>query len=303
MNTINDLSVSNRKFTEGWLKNRKNLYGSISENIIGGIDVKHLVHNLDKAMRDSLPIDVPETTIYITMYSDSVSVLIKNKVNAEKTFKYGITAYSNNADTVLQEFFYDVYKELLEDTLIEENLVQVNRVISELASMSALPFEVRVVSPIAGEGKVIPYISDELVLFSSTKDGVFSLEDNLLFREDTEGNPTLEGLVKQSKIYASNQLAYAQTPEQLVFIGGGDLLKTICGIQSRVKPFTYIKQVSTRNAEKILSKKPVLAYVKDGEIFSLVEASRDSARVVLSPFNVETFRRVENYDVLEKLSH
>lgn len=271
----------------------------------GRVDlVRECISKIQSNVVASIPVGlaVPKFSLYITPIGEEeitmISITATNKVTGKKQFKYSVSVYENVVDTVL-DFMQNIYLELLVDSMMESNLEVVNEVLAEAAVSAGLGYEISVTSPLGMKDKKISYIGDDAIVFVCDEDRIFELEDVLVFSE-VAGLVTEEHIANAKKQIAEN-LGTMQTPEQLVQNHGGVLIEYLCDINKHVKAMTLIKKVYNKNALKVLGNKDTFAYFHQDNIFSIVARREGVFEVILSPFDTETFRKVD-FDVLKAIS-
>lgn len=243
---------------------------------------------------------VPGVSVYTTCFGteeiESLSITATNKIKSIKKFKYKFCSHAyEGLVEELVSFFLDIYIDLIVDDMMEENLNKVNSVLAEVAEKAGLGYEISITTPLGNEKKKISYLGDDGIVFVCDEERVFSLDD-ILAVQDVREFVTEEDLEK-AKTQISDQLAEAQTPEQLVGMHGGILVSYICNINKHIKPMTLIKKVYNKNALKLIGNKDSYAYFSQDNIYAIVAKRDGNFEVVLSPFDVETLRKVD-FDVV-----
>lgn len=247
---------------------------------------------------------VPKVSLYVTATGTDeksislVSISVTNRVKSTKKFKFSYQATPDNVVEKITDFFLAVYTELVVDAIIDENLVKVNEVLAEAVEAAGLDYGIEVVSALGTNGKKIAYIADDLIQFVADEERIFDIDDILVLQEVDE--LITEEHIENAKKQIVEVLGTAQTPEQLVGIHGGPLISYIANINKRVKPITLIKSVCNRNAKKVTGNKDTLAYYSEGDTYAIVSKRDNKFEVILSPFDVNTLRKVD-VDVLKEI--
>lgn len=253
---------------------------------------------------------VPKTALYVTSSGEDggdainvVSICISNKYNAVDSFKFKEVVTSNDANSKVIEFLLGVYSELLVNEMAKMNVLEINAVLGRLVEEAGVNYSVSVVTALGNNGKKISQLTDDSVVFVADEDRVFDLEDILLFTEPDDSGETrltTDAITNAFKSEAS-LFATALTPIELVEKKGGTVIKYICDISNQVKPLTLIKKICTKKVEFIRGDKDTLAFNLSDGVFTLLAKRDGHYEVVLSPFDISTFRFVEK-DILKELS-
>lgn len=248
----------------------------------------------DSVIPEGFPI--PKVSMYVSPLGTedqitSVSLSITNRVSSLRKFKFSSSIQADNAMVDAIGFFKYVYGVLVEDLLIEANIERVNEVLASAAQRAGVQYDVFVVAPLGADRKKLSVITDEEICFVVDSDRIFNTEDVLVL-QDIGGSIT-EEVMDVAIQQIANEFATAQTTEQLVAIHGGVLLQYICNISKHVKPMTLIKKVCNRNVMNYRGNKPMVTYYSDGDIFALLSKEAGNYEVVLSPFDIKTFRKVD----------
>lgn len=269
--------------------------------------VKESINKIQANIISAIPegYAVPKVSLYITATGSDetaisvISITVTNRVTGNKKFKFSYQAKPGNTVQQIADFFLAIYTELVVDAIIDENLEKVNSVLSEIAKEAGLDYEISVISPLGiKEGKKIAYIGDDLIQFVADEDRIFDTDDILVLQEVSE--TITEEHIAEAKKQLVEELGTAQTPEQLVGIHGGLLVSYIADINKRVRPITLIKSVCSRNAKKLTGNKDAIAYYSEGDVFAIVAKRDNKFEVVLSPFDINTLRKVD-VDVIKAI--
>lgn len=258
----------------------------------------------------ALPVDhqVRKSSLYVNFYDskdeskfDSMKVTVTNSVTDPRPFSFTTRIpYVNVADT-LGEFFKSVYVELLKDSMIVENLEVVNETLKEICKQAEVGYEVSVVSPFEYAGKKIAYMSDTEVQLVADMDRVFDLEDLLVLHEINEEEGITEEAVKGAMKAEVDEMAKCQTPEQFIAENCKNLVQYVCDVSKLTRPITYIRKITNKNIKINRAKNDAIMFFEEDGVFSLVERRDGNLAVLLSPFDITTYRKVD-YDVLSKLA-
>ena len=301
---------------EEFKRNAQELFNSVKSDcdlktamLNGDVDdVRGIVKRCQSIMVANIPegVDVPKTSLYTSPTTaagdDSISLVnitISNKISADKVFKYSTTVTREGAIDKVLDFMMGVYITLIVDKLVSKNLERVNDVIAQAVAESGITYGVKIVSSLGNEGKKIARISDDEVVFVADESRVFDLDKIIVLLEEPTELITAE-VIQQHYNDLVEEFANAQTPEQLVSNHGGVLVAHVCDISKRLKAMTLIKKVCTKNVTKVHGDKDTVAYFADGDVFSLVAKRDGNFEVILAPFDVNTFRKVD-YDVLKAI--
>lgn len=275
--------------------------------VANNVDNVHtIVRKVQSIMLASIPdgLSVPKTSLYVSLvgrddYISLVNVTFTNKLSDSRKFKYTISITKDKASQKVFDFMISVYTTLITDELVNINLQKINDVLSQAVAESGLDYGVKIVSSLGNEGSKIASMSDDEIVFVADEDRVFSLDNVIvLFDEATEA--VSEENIQKHFDSIVEELSTAQTPEQLVGIHGGALISHVCDISKRLKAMTLIKKVCNKNATKLRGDKDTKAYFADGDVFALVARREGAFEVILSPFDVNTLRKVD-YDVLKAI--
>jgi len=259
--------------------------------------------NITSAMPEGIPI--PKASLYTSPISTDgktisiINLSVTNKVKGSKKFKFAHVIKKEHAKDTLIDVFLAVYTELLVDYLGEQNLIHVNEVLQEATKEAGLSYEIKVVTSLGNEGKKVSYLGDDAVIFVADEERLFDLEDTLALQEVSEF--VTEEFITAAKKQLVDDLAGAQTTVQLIALHGGLLVSSLLDINKRVKPMTIIKKVTNRNVENLNGNKDAIAYYAKENVFSIVAKREDGFEVLLSPFDIETLRKVD-VDVIAEIS-
>lgn len=267
---------------------------------------KECVIKIKNNVLAALPVgvSVPRISIYQSCSGtdDGITlnvITVTNCISSDIKFKYQFAVTRTNPVEVVKDFLKSIYKELIEDSLIRENLEVVNDVLEQAVEKAGISYKVKIVSPMGNYGKKIAFMSDDEIHFVADSERVFELDDILVLR-DADDIITDE-MIMSAFNNEVEAIAEAQTPEQLVDKRGGMLVKYVCDIRKSDRPMTMIKKVTNKNAMSKRGNKDAIMYFKDGDVFSLVARRDGNMEVLLSPFDIKTFRKVD-FDVLEKIN-
>ena len=275
-------------------------YGSISESMRNddAAMVKSLISEIDKVMVASIPdeVKIPDVSVYTSMNGDSnmvrvIDLILRNKYSSKYEFKMkNRIVYSEDVFDVLVDFLKCSYIELIIDTLVRNNLDEVNEKLALIGKEAGNSFTVKVVSPLSNKGKKIVKITDDEVVFVADEERALNLDDILVFCQPTEFL-TEENIQKGFDDEVA-RFAEAQTTPQ--FVGVHDpLVAYICDISKLVKPFTLIRKVYSKNIEKVRGNKETFAYYNKDGVYSVLFISEDGKEIALQPFNTETLEVVD----------
>lgn len=258
-----------------------NVYLSIPEGVV--IDRVNLrVHNSGKGKID---------TSKVTVYNKSTS----------KKFKYVLTITGGNVFSQLKEFFIGIYTDLIEDAIIESNLEAVNEALKKVTEKAGVEYTVSVTSPMGNKDKKVAVLTDDEVVFVADAERILDVP-NLVIVQDAEENDAVEAEDVEAAIEAeAGVVATAQTTEQLVQIHGGTLISYLCDINKRTNGMTLIKKVTNKDIEKLRGNNDAVAYYSKDGVFAIVEKVEGSLNVILTPFDTNTFRKVD-VDVISALA-
>lgn len=276
----------------------------------GNIDlVRECVNKIKATVDMSIPgtIAIPKYSLYLSATGTEedeislISITITQRINSEKEFKFKTIVTQEDTVNAVLSFLIAVYTELIVDELADENIAEVNALIAGITKEAGISYEVSIVSSLGNEGKVIAYLGDDMVQFVANEERIFDLDDILVLQEATE--LISEEDIAKAKQSLVDEFATLQTPEQLIQAYGGALIGYVCDINKRVKPLNLIKKVSNRNVMKVLGNKDCLTYYYNEEkgIFSIIAKRGSDLEVVLSPFDVNTFRKVD-FNVLAEIA-
>lgn len=247
-------------------------------------------------------LSIPKVSLYITPTGTEeeitvISVTVTNKLKSNKKFKYTCKATQVDPITTLVEFFLGIYETLVVDEMKEANLVKVNEVIKEAVENAGLNYEVSITTDLGNKGKKISYLGDDAIVFVCDEERIFETDDILVLQEVQEDGLITEEHIEKAKAQLVEDFGKAQTPEQLIQLHGGVIAGYFCDISKHVKPMTLVKKVYNKNVLKVTGNKDTYAYFMQDNVFAVVAKREGEFEVVLSPFDIETFRKVD-FDVL-----
>lgn len=258
--------------------------------------VKECVLKIKNNVLAAIPegVAIPRISIYQTLTGqdevDVITITVTNCLNGVKKFKFKFTVAQNKVTVRVRDFFIMVYTELLKDALMEQNLVRVNEVMESAVKDANLPYSIKVVTPMNNEGKKIAMMTDNEIQFVADEDRVFALEDILVLQEANE--IITEEMIEDAYKYEVASIEVAHTPEQLVTQHGGSLVTYVCDISTLVKPITLIKKITNKNIRNYNGNKDAILYYFEDSVFALFAKRDGNIEQILSPFDVETYRKV-----------
>lgn len=272
----------------------------------GNVDrVRDIIRAIHSNAIACVPVGLPapKASLYVSPTGapeiNVIKLVLSNKIHAEKEFKFAYTATRGNAAEKVHSFISEVYCALLVDELIEANLAVVNRVLAEAVEAAGVGYTVRLVSPLGFSGKKIASMTDDAIEFVADETKAFYLDDLLCLYEPDETYP--EEKIAAAKAQIADEIAKAQTVEQLVGLRGGVLVSYVSDINKRVKPITLIKKVCNRVASTLAGQKDAIGYYHKDNVYALVARRDGHFETILSPFNTETLLKVD-VDVLAGLN-
>jgi hypothetical protein len=272
----------------------------------------YMVKNVIKKIKDNvygaLPLGyaLEKTFMYITATGDAnsamsvVNISISTSGKSAEDFKFKTAVTADSTYAVVVDYMIGVYSVLLLDAMEKVNLKKVNEVLAELAEKAGVDYSVSVVSSTDRAGRKINYMSDDTLELVADEDMVFQLDD-LVVMKDVDGLIVTEDLKEQVMQQEIDAMKLAQTPEQYMKAKAGFLAGYVADVRKQVKPLTYIKKITSKNVRSGRGKKDCLMYFFEDGVFALVEQKDEQLNVVLSPFNVETYEKVD-VDVLDKIA-
>lgn len=269
-------------------------------------DARDIIKRIQNVMVANIPegLSVPKTSLYVSPVGNEgislINIALVNKMSAQKTFKYAITVTRDNAEEKVFDFMLSAYTALIIDELVNENLKKVNDVLTQAVAESGIDYGIKIVSSLGNEGKKIASMSDDEIVFVADETRVFSLE-NIIVLLDGATELISEETIQKHYNSIVEELATAQTPEQLVGIHGGALVAHVCDISKRLKPMTLIKKVCSKNVDRLRGDKDTIAYYSKDDVYSLIARREGNFEVILSPFDTKTLRKVD-VDVLKAIS-
>ena len=292
----------------------KEMFKTVNANIdidatmsSGDVDALRLaVRKIQSIMIANVPygVAVPKASLYVSPTGVDeitiVNITIANKISASKSFNFQNVVTHGNANEKVFNFMLSVYTALLIDEMVDENLARVNTVLASAVKEAGLEYAVRVVSTLGNEGKKIAFMSDDEIVFVADEERVFNLDNIIVLFEEADETYTEDVLKKHFQVLV-DEMATAQTPEQLVGIHGGALVAHVCDISKRLKPMTIIKKVVSKNVTRVRGNKDTLAYYNEGNVFAILARRDGHFEVILSPFDTETLRKVD-VDVLKEIA-
>lgn len=272
----------------------------------------YMVKNGIKKIKDNvygaLPLGyaLEKTFMYVTATGDAnsamsvVNISISTSGKSAEDFKFKTAVTADSTYAVVVDYMIEVYSVLLLDAMEKVNLKKVNEVLAEIAEKAGVDYSVSVVSSTDRAGRKINYMSDDTLELVADEDMVFQLDD-LVVMKDVDGVIVTEDLKEQVMQQEIDAMKLAQTPEQYMKAKAGFLAGYVADVRKQVKPLTYIKKITSKNVRSGRGKKDCLMYFFEDGVFALVEQKDEQLNVVLSPFNVETYEKVD-VDVLAKIA-
>lgn len=287
--TCQDIDV-NKYMAEGNVDVIKNIINKVHSNIILAIPDE---------------VTIPKVNLYSSMSGENgvelINLTVSNKFTAVRKFKFQkrITSSANTLADIVEAFEY-FYSELIVDSLVQENLEVVNSVLAKITEKAGVSYSVVVAPPMQEDGKKIKSISDEMIVLVADEDRVFELDDILVFRTPDEESKITQELIDEAIEKEAMQYAEAQTVEQFVERKGCPVIKYLCDISTQVRPMSLIKKIHSKNVERLQGNKDAVAYYLKDNVFAVIARVDGKMEVVLSPFDITTFRKVD-VDVLANI--
>lgn len=276
----------------------------------GSVDlVKDCISKFQRNIIAAVPdeVDVPMVSLYQSPLStegdgtiDLISLVLSNRINSTKKFKYSARVAKAGIIQKLKDFFIPAYTELIISSMVDSNLERVNDILSQATEEAGVPYSVSVVSELSHKGKKIATLFDDEVVFVADEDRALSLESLMIMRVPDEEEMITEEMIQTAYSALVSEIQECQTVEQLV-ANPGAFIRYIADISKHVKPSTLIKEICGKNVEKLTGKKDTLAYYLKDNVFALIAKRDGNMEVVLSPFDLTTMRRVD-VDVLKQIS-
>ncbi|MCI5597899.1 MAG: hypothetical protein MR360_01075 [Ruminococcus sp.] len=273
----------------------------------GDVDgIRAIIKNVQNIMIACTPdgLLIPKVSLHISLSGEDevnlVNIKISNKIHAEKKFGFKITITKEKSIEKVFSFMEDVYSVLLVDQLIEENLKVVNDLLVQVVAESGITYDIKVVSSLGIQGKVISYMSDDEIVFVADESRILDLDDIIVLLDEPTEFISKE-LIAQHKKALVKELSTATTPEQLVKIHGGSLISYLINVRKSIQAMTLIKKVCNKNAKRLYGNKDAIAYYLEDDVFAIVARRDGNMEVILSPFDTKTFHKVD-VDVLKKLA-
>lgn len=267
--------------------------------------IRKFQNNIIAAVPDD--VDAPMVSLYQSPLCsedggsiDIISLVLSNKINSSKVFKYSTRITKENIIQKLKDFFIPAYTELIISSMIDANLERVNDILNQATEEAGVSYKVSFVSDPGYKGKKIATMLDDEIVFVADEDRAFSLEDLMIMRTPSEEDMITEEMIQGSYAALVQEIQECQIVAQLV-ANPGAFIRYIADISKHIKPSTIIKEICGKNAEKLTGKKDTVAYYLKDNVFALVARRDGNMEVVLSPFDLSTMRRVD-VDVLKELS-
>lgn len=312
MFSVEDKKVIIEKFTKTAASNiDANMTDDIDSFLKAGkVDlVKDCITKFQNNIICAIPegVEVPSVSLYqsplCSVDSDEIEIValsLSNRINSTKKFKYTARVQAAGILQRLAEFFIPAYTELIVSSMVEANLERVNDILAQAAEEAGVPYKVSVISELGNEGKKVASLLDDEVVFVADEDRALSLNDLMLLRVPNEEELITEDMIQNAYSALVEEIQKSQTPEQLV-ADPGSFLRYVCDISKHIKPATLVKALCGKNVEKLTGKKDTLAYYMRDNVYALVAKRDGHLEVVLSPFDLSTFRKVD-VDVLKEIS-
>ena len=283
---------------------------NIAEDLKSGVldyfkdDVKRINDMVSKLIPED--VIVPKASVRVTMPGKVANITLSNKYtdkSFEFKYKFSETYREGLENKALFEEVLDrvvsVYKALIIEYMVRENLKRVNAVLEEVSEKAGIDYIVKVTSSLDGnEGRKIDFLSDNEVVFIVDKDVIFNIE-NIAVMKDPDSFFTEENIA-EAKDEMSKEFATAHSTLEFVANKGFSVISYLCGLKKGTKAFTYIKKITGRKCQSVHS--DGLVYYQNGDVYSIISVSGDGNEVVLSPFNIKTLEKVDGVDVLAEVA-
>ncbi len=273
----------------------------IADHIAEGLleNLKKECKRLNSFVKTFLPkgIKVDYPKLRFALSGDTFTITARNS-EANSVLKYKIaksfTRRTGSTNEVMFEeyanWIYDLYEVLLVSALQQKNVDAVNAVLDEITQMADTSYSVHVAIPFGQKGKRLAYVSDDEVVFCVDEDKIFDLDDVAVMAEP--GNILSESDIQAAKEAVANEYATAHTVFEFIKNGGFNLINYLCGKTGK-SVMTQIKSITKKNMANQSRRVDGLAYYSVDNVFAIVEFKGGNIEVVLSPFNVDTFEKVD----------
>lgn len=267
--------------------------------------VRNGIHDIKKMIERQIPeeVQIDAVASHIMFSGNVISVTMKNKFEDSKVkfrVKFPIVVRTDASNDSLYDEcvigMFNVYQDLVEDALMRTNVEEFNAVLAGLTKEASLDYRVAVVTPYMYSGKKIAVMTDDEVVFVCDKERIFDI-NNISVMQVASETITQES-IDEAKKQVADQFATAQTTAEFVENKGFALIQYVCDLSKLKKPLSYMKKIASKNIQNNKVMYDGLYYYLKDDVFALVEAKGGAAEVVLSPIDVNTFKRVEGIDVL-----
>ena len=282
------------------------LYESFASDMVSS--VKRWIGILDDRIREKLPegIEVNKLSTRVLLYGENLmNISVRSSVTGGANpikYKFSLKKTDGSTDISLYEELvdniYNIYKLLIFSGMIDENVKYMNEVLSEICEAADLSYKVQVASPIGHKGDVIKYISEKEIVFVANEERIFNL-DNVRVTMESDETVTMDSIMASRKSVA-DQYGTALDVVQFLENGAFDLIRYICKISKSRNIALPLRKLSVKSLKDTVKRKAGVYTYRDGDVVGLVEiaADGDEPEVILKPFNVKTFERVEDVDML-----
>ena len=254
-------------------------------------------------------VEVGKLSTRVLLYGDSlmnfsVRSSVTGGVNPIK-YKFSLKKTEGSTDISLYEELvdniYNIYKLLIFSGMIDENVKYMNEVLSEICEAADLSYRVQVASPIGHKGDVIKSISEKEIVFVADEERIFNL-DNVRVTMEPDETVTMDSIMASRKSVA-DQYGTALDVVQFLENGEFDLIRYICKISKSRNIALTLRKMSAKSLKDTRKRKAGVYTYRDGDVIGLVKIATDGdePEVVLNPFNVKTFERVDGIDMLSMI--
>lgn len=268
--------------------------------------VRDNLHTINDFIAGCLPkgIVTDVLTVGASVSGNAINMTIKTKKSdaaIPMRVKKTVVRRSNSTDNTMYDdcvtAIYSVYEMMLLLSMAQQNIDKVNEVLADLLKRANLDYTVRLVSYYGKpEDKKIEYLSNDEVVFVCDRENIFGCHNLAVFR-DPDALLSEEDIEK-AKNNLADEMSVAQTTIQFVQNKGFTLINHLCAIPKMKKMPGYMKKIVSKNVMSNMSRSDGLMYYLEGNTFAIVDVKDGEAEVVLSPCDLETFRFLDDVDVL-----
>lgn len=271
--------------------------------------VRDSLHKINDFIAECVPqgLEVDEISVGANVNANVINMTVKTKksdaVCPMRVKKVVVRRNDSTDDTMYEECveaIYDVYVSQLEAAMAQKNIDKVNAVLADILQRAGLDYSVKLTSFYGhSEDKKIAYLSDNEVVFICDKENIFNCNNFAILR-DPDAILT-ESDIEKAKSDIAEEISVAQNTLQFVQNKGFVFITHLCDIPKTKKMSRVVRKMVSKNVMFANNRKTGgIMYYDVDNVYAILEVKDGEIDVILSPFDLETFKYVEK-DILAEI--